>query len=337
MRLATASPLAARAAAGAGVAFGRDPEAKSLLAMDGTLYSVQTGLVSDLGLVDSGVRPERLCRRLELERAGRSAGGRRHSGHREFDAQDEPRPDLRRSDRDARRALARRGLTVLNKIRLGIAQSGNWTLANLLPNLGFAHAYNPQMLLSHQTGPSRRERRDVCRALARSFRSSGGRKRSTRRRAMPPIFLDEIDASTSQVLRPAGLGRRHRADGPADIPGEPTPIRRCSRRDRRSRFSRASRSCRPTSTTSSALRSRPSSASRRSDNVTWQRRRIPVVGVANEAPIAAIPTFGATASTRSSARLTARRFMWRDDVALHYIRFDGTAWSAVRSIAFTDR
>ena len=50
------------------------------------------------------------------------------------------------------RAVARRGSDPRTRSdRSRSRATGDWTLADLLPNIGFPHAYNPQMLLSHQT------------------------------------------------------------------------------------------------------------------------------------------------------------------------------------------
>jgi len=40
-------------------------------------------------------------------------------------------------------------ITVVNTLHISILQNGTWTSRDLLPNLGFAHAFNPQMLLTH--------------------------------------------------------------------------------------------------------------------------------------------------------------------------------------------
>ena len=75
-----------------------------------------------------------------------------------------------------------------------------WTLANLLPNLGFAHAYNPQMLLSHQTvsvenadGSSSSHTRTILSVI-------WWEEAQYSQARFAPIFLDEVsDASDVQV------------------------------------------------------------------------------------------------------------------------------------------
>ena len=42
-------------------------------------------------------------------------------------------------------------VSILTVLHLGVFKGGAWNSLDLLPNLGVAHAYNPQMLLSHQT------------------------------------------------------------------------------------------------------------------------------------------------------------------------------------------
>jgi hypothetical protein len=48
-------------------------------------------------------------------------------------------------------ALWKEELAVVNTLHLGVFSKGSWKALDLLPNLGFAHAYNPQMLLSRVT------------------------------------------------------------------------------------------------------------------------------------------------------------------------------------------
>jgi hypothetical protein len=73
--------------------------------------------------------------------------------------------------------------------------------------------------------------------------------------------------------------------------------------------------------------------------MTWLRRRIPVVGIASQGPMAAMPTFEA-ASTGSVKTIVGPSYKptmyWRDGALLRYVRFDGAVWSEARSIALTD-
>ena len=141
---AAAAALAADGVAGPGY------EEESLLAADGTLYVVRSGSAADLGVVGGSLSPSDKV----LEWSTRKQDGSVSQGlipdstnadlkHNLQLAYDEPTGSLV--------LLWNEELTVLNVLRLGIFKNGAWTVGNLLPNLGMAHAYNPQMLLAHQT------------------------------------------------------------------------------------------------------------------------------------------------------------------------------------------
>src|SRR5437667_418171 len=146
---AAAFALFAGAAFAADTLAGKPLEEKSLLAPDGTLYTVRSGHISDLNITDTSVistdnviawsfrRPDgSVAQGLVPDTVGQSL-------KRNLDlAYDESTGSLV--------LLFKEDLTVLNVLRIGIFRDGGWTMTNLLPNLGFAHAYNPQLLLSHQ-------------------------------------------------------------------------------------------------------------------------------------------------------------------------------------------
>jgi hypothetical protein len=72
------------------------------------------------------------------------------------------------------------------------------------------------------------------------------------------------------------------------------------------------------------------------DNNTWLRRRIPVVGVASVGPISAVPSMDMASMHTVIGSSYRPTLYWSDGGALHYIRFDGAAWSDVKSIEFSD-
>src|SRR4029079_6626962 len=124
-------------------------EEKSLLAPDGTLYTLRAGHLAELGMTDPSVIPSDNVISWSYLRADGTTGqglvpdtvGQRLKKNLEV-GYDESTGSLV--------MLFKEDLTVLNVLRLGIFRDGAWTMTNLLPNLGFAHAYNPQLLLSHQ-------------------------------------------------------------------------------------------------------------------------------------------------------------------------------------------
>ena len=183
---------------------------------------------------------------------------------------------------------------VLNKIRLAIARSGVWTLTNLLPNVGFPHAYNPQMLLTHQTVHWRDENdKDVY--ANRSVLSVIWWEEAVLAQARyASIFLDEtIDPSQVEVYDlpelvndPGPTSLENLSSGAYAFPSlqseGPGGAVLASFAALSSKKHYVVRVTYPTELGKPSI-----------DNITWQRRRIPVVGIASEAPIAAIPTFGA--------------------------------------------
>jgi hypothetical protein len=325
--------LALLLAAGAACA---EIQKRTLLAMDGTLYAVQTGLVSELALVDSGLSPTDFAVVWSsLGQDGAQAGGVIPGA-----ANSMPKTSLDLTVDEATGTLVvlwREENFVLNKIRLAIARSGNWTLTNLLPNAGFPHAYNPKMLLTHQTVHWLDEN-DVDVFANRSVLSVTWWEEAQQFQARyASIFLDEtIDPSQVAAYNLPELVNDLGPTALQDIPvgayafpslqsEGPGGAVLASFAALSSNKHYVVRVTYPTELGKPSI-----------DNITWQRRRIPVVGIANEAPIAAIPTFG-TASVHTVVGSSYRPTLhWRDDVALHYIRFDGAAWSEVRSIAFND-
>ena len=130
-------------------AAGLRAEEKSLLAPDGTLYSVRSGLAADLGVSAPGIRPtDNLIEWTSVAQDGKHALGIIPNT---TSANSKTNLDLAFDTQSGSLVLLwREELSVLNVLHLGLFKGGAWKSLDLLPNLGFAHAYNPQMLLSHQ-------------------------------------------------------------------------------------------------------------------------------------------------------------------------------------------
>ncbi len=311
---------------------------RTLLAMDGTLYQVQTGLVSELGAGGLGPAGPPTSPSSGA-RSGRT--GRRRAASSPAPSNSMPKTSLDLTVDEATGTLVvlwREENFVLNKIRLAIARSGSWTLANLLPNAGFPHAYNPQMLLTHQTVHWLDED-DVDVYANRSVLSVIWWEEASQSQARYASHLPRRDdrpvagrRSTTCPSWSTTSGRRSLEDIPTGAYAFPSLQSEGPGGEVLASFAALS------SKKQYVVRvSYPTELGKPSiDNITWQRRRIPVVGIASEAPIAAIPTFGAASVSTVVGSSYRPTLHWRDDVALHYVRFDGTAWSAVRSIAFSD-
>ena len=311
-------------------------EEKTLLAPDGTLYTLRAGNVAELGLTDTSVistdnviawsylRPDGTTEQgLVPDTVGQSLKRNLELAY------DEPSGSLV--------LLFKEDLTVLNILRLGIFRNNDWTMTNLLPNLGFAHAYNPQILLSHHTVTTQ-DAEGATLSQTRTILSVIWWEEAQLSQARyAPIFLDDVsDASDVQVYDlPALVG-----GGGATVPGSrPTGAYMfpslhlegigggilASFADLGSDKQYVIRIKYPQDL------GRPGP-----DNVTWQRRRIPVVGVASETPIPGeVPVLIESVKTviGPSYRPT---LVWNTRRAVGYTRFDGRKWSPAITIPLTD-
>jgi hypothetical protein len=324
---------AGTALASDGTASATYQEEKSLLAPDGTLYSVRSGYASDLGLSDGSVSPTDYVVVWNLRRQDGSVGQgvvpgtAGHSLKLNLQlAYDEPTGSLV--------LLWKEDFTVLTALRLGIFRNGAWTLANLLPNLGFAHAFNPQMLLSHQTvnvqnadGSSVSNTRTILSVI-------WWEEAQYVQARYAPIFLDEVsDASDVQVYDlPTAVGGG----------GGPTPtgdwaqgayMYPALQLDGIGGTILASFADLGSNKQYVLRVTFPSDLGKPGpDNATWQRRRIPVVGVVSGGPISdTVPPAIDRVTTMIGASYRPT-MVWRTDSAVGFSRFDGKAWSSAGTI-----
>lgn len=331
--LAIAAPLAL---AGAENAPAPAYEEKSILSPDGTLFVIRSGSATDLGVVGGTLGPSDKL----IEWSSRSQDGKIQSGvipgtvnadvkHNLDIAYDEPSDSLV--------LLWNEELTVLNVLRLGIFRNGTWNVGNLLPNLGMAHAYNPQMLLSHQTVKLQDPSGNTLTRTRTLLSVIWWEEAQYAQARYAPIFLDDDqDASNVQVYDlPALIGN-----------GGPTPT------SGRSQGTYMFPSLQAEGMGGSLLASFadlsvgrhyvvrvsfPGDLGRPGpDNATWMRRRIPVVGIASDNPAADdVPIFVSDVKTLIGFAYRPT-LAWNTGTAVGYTRFDGKAWSAARSIPLSD-
>ena len=308
-------------------------EEKSLLASDGTLYSVRSGYASDLGLVDGSASANDYVVAWSFRRQDGSVG----QGFVPDTVSHSLKSDLQLAYDDPTGSLVllwKEDFTILNVLRLGIFRDGVWTLANLLPNLGFAHAFNPEMLLSHQTvsvqdadGASVSHLRTILSVIwVEEAQSVQAR--------YAPIFLDEMsDASDVKVYDlPAAVGggggptlSGDRARGAYMFPA--LQLEGIGGAILASFADLASGKHYVVRVTFPSELGKPGP-----DNVTWQRRRIPVVGVASEGPISDSVPSGIDRVTTMIGASYHPTIVWRTDDSVGFSRFDGSAWSVARTI-----
>lgn len=308
---------------------------KSLLTPDGTLYVVRAGLAANLGIAGGDVNPNSYV----IEWSSRSQDGTVAVGlvpgtvgqniKRNLDlAYDEQSGSLI--------LLWKEEVTILNYLHLAIRRNGAWSQADFLPDSAFTFAFNPQMLLSHPVvrtvdadGKAVTQTRSIL-SLIWWEDSQDAQARYA------PIFLDEnVSSSDVEIYDLPSLAGGGSAaspgahssssymypalqlDGPggailasfADLNADRQFVLRITFPDDLGRPG-------PT-------------------NATWLRRRIPVVGVSSEGPIADTPVMIYAVSTVVGASYKPT-LLWRADNAVGYTRFDGKKWSSVKTIPLDD-
>lgn len=312
-------------------------EEKSLLAADGTLFEVRAGTALDLGVSGDSVRPDdyviEWASRLQdgTTRIGLVPGTQNGNVKRNLDlAYDAASESLL--------LLWKEDLTPVNVLQLGVLRNGEWKTSVLLPNIGFAKAFNPQMRLSHSTvrwigedgKPVERNRSILSIIWWEESQYAQAR--------YAPIFLDqELDFANVTVYdlpvlaggggpttyegvssSAAYLFPSLHSDGPAG------PIL-ASFADLHSGKNVVVRITFPTDL-----------GAPDPGNLTWMRRHIPIVGVVGESPMA--PTTPIRVESMGTTLGAAYRptFHWRDGDRLLYTRFDGREWASVKAIALSE-
>jgi hypothetical protein len=331
-RLALVLALAAASA----TAFA-EVQQRTLLASDGTLYRVSTGLASELALAD--LPPDDFAvvwstlRQDGTQEGGVIPGASNASPKTSLDLTvDEPTGTIV--------VLWREEISIVNKIRLAFGKTGVWTLADLLPTVGFPHAYNPQMLLTHQVVHTLDEE-DADVFTNRSVLSViWWEEAGIAQARYASFFLNEtIDPTAVTIYNLPVLVNEQ----------GPTPLQDLPR------ASYAFPTLQSEGPGGGVLASFAAISSLKhyvvrinyptelgkpaADNMTWLRRRIPVVGIASQGPMAAMPTFEAASMTTVKTIVGPSykpTMYWREEALLRYIRYDGTVWSEIRSIALSD-
>ena len=125
-------------------------EEKSLLALDGTLYHVQSGYYKDFEPSGTAAQAGDYVIRWD----SKSQGGVTHSGI--IPGTDNPDPkdqfDLAYDSVSQSLVLAWTDrIQVINSIQFAVLRDGAWTQSQLLPSGIFSFAANPQILVTHQT------------------------------------------------------------------------------------------------------------------------------------------------------------------------------------------
>jgi len=327
--------LLAAAALVAGLTAPLAAEEKTLLATDGTLYEVRAGLAVDLGV--SEVAPDDYL----IEWTERKQDGSVRIGLVPGTASRNVKRnlDLAFDERTASLLLLwKEELPPVSVLQLGVLRDGEWKTSVLLPNVGFAKSFNPQMRLSHMTVRYATEDRGVI-LEDRSILSIVWWEESQYAQARyAPIFLDEdsLDASNVTVYDLPTLAGSGGETSYEDLPAGaymfpslhsdgPGGAILASFADLHSGKNVVVRITFPTDLGT------PDSGS-----VTWMRRHIPIVGVVGESPIA--PTAPVRVASVGTSLGTGYRptFHWREGDRLLYTRYDGREWASVKAIQLSE-
>ena len=234
--------------------------------------------------------------------------------------------------------LWREDATIMNQIQLAVLRSGQWSFAGLLPNIGFPHALNPRMLLSHQMVTTVDDKGNKTQKNRSTLSVIWWEEAQYAQARYAPIFLDEEITSESlkiydlPVLVGGGGSTSYSGIAPASyvypalqLEG-PSGAFLASFADLHSRKHYVIRIDFPTNLGD------PNDPG----NLTFERRRIPVVGVADSGPLAFdSPTMMAPENTPVGTIIGSSympTLYWQAGSAMRYLRYDGRAWSDALSI-----
>ncbi|MFN2386876.1 MAG: hypothetical protein ABR576_11445 [Thermoanaerobaculia bacterium] len=313
------------------------PNEKSLLTPDGTLYAVQAGRAADLGVAGGNILPSDFI----IEWTARRQDGSVEVGIIPGTANGNAKRDLDLGYEEESGALVllwSEYFSYLNQIHLGIFRRGSWETVALAPNLGMPRAFNPRMLLSHHVARYEVEGGREVTANRPLLSIIWWEEASKAQARYAPIFLDED--LNAQDLKVYDLPLLVGPDAPeaATAPGRSHMFPSLQSEGLGgavlATFADLGREkLYVVKITFPNNLGRPDPG-----NLTWQRRRIPVVGIMLDSPLAPMPDMNdrSVLGTVLGAGYKPTQY-WQDGDTVRYIRYDGRAWAATRSIALDEQ
>ncbi len=315
-------------------------EEQSLLTADGTLHVLRSGRVVDLGIQDATLSPEDVV----IEWVSRAQDGTLSAGVIPGTVSRGAKRGLQAAFDEQTHALLllwTEDISAFSQIRVGVLHDGVWTNSGLLPNQGISRAFNPQMRVTHQS-VSYLDEHDTPISKTSSILSILWWEEAQYGQArLATLFLDENafdPASLSMYDLPVltgGGGEVSYDDIPpgaylfpslqADGLSGGLLVSYADLHDQRHKVVRVQ---------FPDDHGKPSEAG----NLKWQRRHIPIVGIASSGPIARTPTMTINADAEISVGTSIGSgylptLYWRDGDFLKYSRLEGADWAPVRSIA----
>jgi hypothetical protein len=334
--------LLAAAALAALPAVGLAAEEQSLLAADGTLHVVRAGRAADLGVaeadpddyvIDWTSRSQDGSVATALIPGTASAGIKRNL-QLAFDEQTQ-----------SFLVLWTQGTFPSSEVRVGVLHDGAWLNSGLLPNHGLSGAYNPRMILTHQSVTHLDEQDNPVTTMSSILSVIWWEDAQYGQARYATLFLDENGfdpASLAIYDLPALLG------SVGETPYDDVPSGSylfpsleadglsggviASFADLHAQRHRVVRISFPED------QGKPSETG----NLKWQRRHIPIMGVAKDGPIArkapkvaaqAPPELAVGTSIGAGYKPT---LYWLDGDALKFSRLGDSDWEPVRAITIDD-
>jgi hypothetical protein len=309
---------------------------KTLLTTDGTLWGVRTGTLGDMG-DDVGLDPATYA----VEWSAVAQDGSIQQGVLMSSASGNPKTSLDLTFDEVTGSfviLWREDAPILNQLHLAVMQTGVWSFVDLVPNMAFPQAFNPQMLLSHQTITTTDDLGNVTSKNRSILSIIWWEEAAVAQARYAPIFLDEPISTATQLVYdlPATIG----GGGPTSYDGVPASAYLYPSLH----LSGPGGGILASFTDLNAQKlyvvhiDYPTQLGNPSDdkNLVWQRRRIPVVGVTVAGPLDRALPETAQMSTLIGSSYNPTLYWKDDETAVRYTRFDGKNWSDIRTIALSD-
>jgi hypothetical protein len=313
-------------------------ETKTLLTPSGTIYQVRTGLYSDLEPGGTKTDPANFVIMWSAQdqtgatRGGIVAGTEDPSLKQSVDiAYDAPTDSLFVGWED--------NYGMVSGIQFAILRSGSWTDAQLFPGVGITFAYNPQLLITHQTVLATDDQGNTISYDRAILSVIWWEESSTLQARYAPIFIEngQIQLDDVQVYSLPELVGSEGASSPGQIPAalytHPTLQQDGLSSDILATF---------VDLNSQMLRTLRISAPSDLRNVPPDQKKTPsgrghiiVVGRAGDAPIGGVQAMSASPVETIVGLNYKPTLAWQDGAAVYYMHFNGRSWDSVNAIPLT--